>query len=494
VNDTNTLPNVAIVGRPNVGKSALFNRLVGRKIAIVHDQPGITRDRISAICNRGARPFMLWDTGGLAVPQSRDELSAHVRRAAEEALSESDLLLFVVDAKEGLSPIDEELARLLRKSRKPVVLVINKIDNEKHEPLAAEFASLGFEPSFSISAEHDRGISDLLSEIERRLPSPVNIEHRTANIEGQTAIAIVGRPNVGKSSLTNSIVRGARAIVSELPGTTRDAIDILYERDDRKFVFIDTAGIRRRGKRSSSVEVFSVMRAERSIRRADICVLIVDLTMGVTAQDKRIAGLIQRERKAAILVLNKWDLIRPQWNRKQMISRLVDETRARIFFLEFSPVLIASALTGENIDRLFALIEKIRCAARQHIGTGVLNRLLRQAFETNPPPLVRGRRLRLFYAAQARSGKEGHVMEGGAPATPQLAHQTGIPKRARGSSPLQAPEFVLFVNDPQLMNETYRRYLEARIRKTEPYPGLPIILTLRPRTGVRHKRRARRAR
>ena len=256
----NRPPNVAIVGRPNVGKSALFNRLVGRKIAIVHDQPGITRDRISAICNRGARPFTVWDTGGMAVPQSRDELSLQVRRAAEEALRESDLLLFVVDAKEGLSPIDEELARALRKSRKPVVLVINKIDNEKHEPLEAEFDSLGFEPSFSISAEHDRGISDLLEEIERRLPSAPH-DSRTMRYE-TLAVAIVGRPNVGKSSLINSIVRGERAIVSELPGTTRDAVDILYERDARKFVFIDTAGIRRRSKHSSSVEVFCAHHAE----------------------------------------------------------------------------------------------------------------------------------------------------------------------------------------------------------------------------------------
>ena len=436
-------------------------------MAIVHDQPGITRDRISAICTRGERPFTLWDTGGIFGVGER-ELSAQVRRAAEEALSDSDLLLFVVDAKEGLSLIDEELARMLRRSQKPVVLVINKIDNEKHEPLAVEFDSLGFEPSFAISAEHNRGISDLLHEIDRRLPSPANIEHSlpavagTPNIEGHIAIAIVGRPNVGKSSLINSVVRGERAIVSELPGTTRDAVDILYERSGRKFIFIDTAGIRRRGKHSSSVEVFSVMRAERSIRRADVCVLIVDLTMGVTAQDKRIAGLIQRERKAAILVLNKWDLIRPQRNRKQTISRLVDETRARIFFLEYVPVLIASALTGENIDRLFALIEKIRRAARQRIGTGVLNRLLRQAFEANPPPMVKGRRLKLLYATQA-GGKE--------------------------ERQLQSLEFVLFVNDPQLMNETYRRYLESRMRTAQPYPGLPIVLTLRRRTSVRHEDR-----
>src|SRR2546430_13636652 len=434
VNETSALSNVAMVGRPNEGKSALFNRLVGRKIAIVHDQAGITRDRISAICNRGARPFTVWDTGGI-FGVGRRELRAQVRLAAREALRESDIVLCVVDAKEGLSPVDEDLAGTLRKSQKPVVLVINKVDHDKHEPLAAEFDSLGLEPSVSISAEHDRGISKLLTEIERRLPSPVapaDIKHQTSTFEPPLAVAIVGRPNVGKSSLINSIVRGERAIVSELPGTTRDAVDILYESNGRKFVFIDTAGIRRRGKHSSSVEVFSVMRAERSIRRADVCVLIVDLTMGVTAQDKRIAGLIQRERKAAILVLNKWDLIRPQRNRKQMISRLVDETRARIFFLEYVPVLIASALTGENIDRLFALIEKIRRAARQRIGTGVLNRLLRQAFEANPPPMVKGRRLKLLYATQA-GGKE--------------------------ERQLQSLEFVLFVNDPQLMNETYRRYL-----------------------------------
>jgi len=454
ISEPAAIPNVAIVGRPNVGKSALFNRLVGRKIAIVHDQPGITRDRISAICDRGARPFTVWDTGGMAVPQSRDELNVQVHRAAEEALRESDLLLLVVDAKEGLSPVDEELARALRKSQKPVLLVINKIDNEKHEPLAAEFDALGFEPSFSISAEHDRGISDLLGEIERHLPSPPH-NSRVTN-QGSLAVAIVGRPNVGKSSLINSIVRGQRAIVSELSGTTRDAVDILYESDGRKFVFIDTAGIRRRGKHSSSVEVFSVMRAERSIRRADLCVLIVDLTMGVTAQDKRIAGLIQKARKASIVVLNKWDLIRPERNEKKTMSQLIERTLAEIFFLDYAPVLVASALTGENIDNLFALIEKVRLAARHRIGTGILNRLLRQAFEANPAPMIKGRRLKLFYAAQA----------------------SGNPEPA-----VEPPEFVLFVNEPRLLSETYRRYLEARIRKTQPYPGLPIILTLRPRTG-----------
>ena len=471
VNEDYTLPNVAIVGRPNVGKSALFNRLVGRKIAIVHDQPGITRDRLSGTCTRGERPFTLWDTGGI-FGAGESELIQQVRHAVENALRESDLLLFVVDGKEGLSPLDKELARMLRKSQKPVVLAINKIDNEKHDPLAAEFDSLGFDKIISVSAEHDRGISELLDIIEPQLPSPVKVEHPTfiprnrseggPDVNHPIAIAIVGRPNVGKSSLVNSIVRGDRAIVSELPGTTRDAIDIVYRRDDRQFVFIDTAGIRRRGKVSSSAEVFSVMRAERSIRRADVCILVIDLTMGVTAQDKRIAGLIQKARKPAIVVLNKWDLVRPRRGEKKSARQLIEETRSRIFFLNYAPVLITSASTGENVDRLFALIRKIQHAVQKRIGTGVLNRFLRQALEANPPPLVKGRRLKLFYTTQPRNGcRQG--------------------EQARASSALQPPEFVLFVNDPQLMTETYRRYLEARIREAEPYPGLPIILTLRAR-------------
>ena len=499
MNDATPVVNVAIVGRPNVGKSALFNRLVGRKIAIVHDQPGITRDRISAICIRGDRPFTLWDTGGI-FGAGEHELTSQVQRRAEEALRESDLLLFVVDAKEGLSPVDEELARKLRKAHKPVVLVINKIDNEKHEPLAAEFSSLGFERTFAISAEHDRGISDLIDAISSLLPAPPKTGYqppvrRSLGEGGSTinyppiSIAMVGRPNVGKSSLINSIVRGERAIVSELPGTTRDAIDIYYERGVRKFVFIDTAGIRRRGKVSTSAEVFSVMRAERSIRRADICVLIVDLTMGVTAQDKRIAGLIQKARKPAIIILNKWDLVRPKRKEKHAARQVIEETRARLFFLEHAPALITSAMTGENVEKLFALIETIQRAAQKRIGTGVLNRLLRQAFEANPPPLVKGKRLKLFYAAQSRSG--------GLARESFRSLESAESARAKSHSvekPFPLPEFVLFVNDPRLMNETYRRYLEARIRKAEPYPGLPIVLTLRPRTGVRHDQRTRRAR
>jgi GTP-binding protein len=473
-NEINTLPNVAIFGRPNVGKSALFNRLVGQKIAIVHDQPGITRDRLSATCIRGKRPFTLWDTGGI-FGAGESELTQQVERAAENALRESDLLLFVVDAKEGLSPVDGELARLLRKRQKPVVLVINKIDSEKHDPLAAEFGSLGFKKVVSVSAEHDRGMSDLLDAIEQLLPSPSYDPELTIN--DSLAVAIVGRPNVGKSSLINAIVHGQRAIVSDLPGTTRDAIDIVYQRDALRFVFIDTAGIRRRGKVSSSAEIFSVMRAERSIRRADLCVLTIDLTMGVTAQDKRIAGLIQEARKPAIAVLNKWDLVKPRRGEKQWGRELIEEARSRIFFLDYAPVLVTSASTGENVDRLFALIQKVQRAARKRIGTGVLNRLLRQTVEANPPPLVKGKRLKLFYAAQT-TGSNSQTDEMSS-MQPERAPGKARDGKQRGS--LGPVEFILFVNDPSLMNESYRRYLESRIRTAEPYPGLPILLTLRRR-------------
>ena len=454
-----SLPSIAIIGRPNVGKSALFNRLVRRKTAIVHDQPGITRDRISAICDRGQRPFTVWDTGGI-FGAGETELTTQVHRVVGEALRESDLLLFLVDGRDGLTPIDQDLARMLRKSRKPLVLVINKIDNDKHENLAADFDSLGFESSIAISAEHNRGILDLVDLIDRLLPEISDhkaevSDQMSAISEPPIAIAVIGRPNVGKSSLINAIIQSERAIVSELPGTTRDSVDINYERDGQQFRFIDTAGMRRRGKLSSSVEVFSVMRAEKSIKRADLCVLIVDLTSGVTAQDKRIAGLIQEARKGALVVLNKWDLVKPERGRSQTIRELADEARERIFFLDYAPVLIASARTGENVNRLFAMIEKIERGSESRIGTGVLNRLIRSAFAANPPPMVKGKRLKLFYAAQASGSKVRR---------------------------LQSPEIVLFVNDPRLLSRTYARYLEARIREAAPYPGLPIILTLRPRS------------
>ncbi len=450
--------NVAIVGRPNVGKSALFNRLAGRTIAIVHDQPGITRDRLSAICPRGARPFTIWDTGGIGGAGESD-LVTHVRDAADAAMRESDLILFVVDAQQGLTPIDEELARFLRRSRTPVVLVVNKIDDPKHENLEADFARLGFEQSIPMSAAHGRGLQDLLETIDRTLP-PSAVSTPPSAIP-PLSLAIIGRPNAGKSSLINSILRDQRTIVSHLPGTTRDAVDVSYERDGRRFLLIDTAGMRARSKHSSSVEVFSVMRAERTIRRADLCVLVVDLAEGISAQDKRIAGLIQKAEKPCVLVLNKWDLVKPRRDVKGALLRLTKDARERLFFLDYAPILVTSALTGEYVEQLFALIEKVERAAGKRIGTGVLNRLLRKAFTETPPPMVANRRLKLFYAAQT----------------------AGSLKRV-----IDPPEFVLFVNDPKLLGDTYARYLVARLREKQPYPGLPVRLKLRPRSETQPAR------
>jgi len=467
---------VAIVGRPNVGKSALFNRLAGRNIAIVHDQPGITRDRISAVSLRGAEPFTIWDTGGIG-GHGETELLREVRSAADAAMREADVILFIVDAQQGLTPIDQELARLLRRSKRPVVLVVNKIDHPKHEDLDLEFQRLGFE-SVSISAAHGRGIGSLVEAIEERFAGSEVGDQRSevggqrSEVGGQRpevgdqrsegrdqtmlplSLAIVGRPNVGKSSLINAILSDRRTIVSSLPGTTRDAVDISYQRGSERFVLIDTAGIRPRGKHASSVEVFSVMRSERTIRRAALCVLVVDATMGVTAQDKKIGALMQKAHKPSLVVVNKWDLVKPERGAKATLAKLIDETRQRLFFLPYAPILVASALTGENVDRLFSAIRKIRRGAEARIGTGVLNRLLREAFAANPPPLVSNQRLKLFYATQPRS-----------------AEQT-----------LSTPQFVLFVNDPQLLGETYARYLEAQIRAAHPFIGLPLMLNFRPRS------------
>ena len=450
---------VAIVGRPNVGKSALFNRLAGRQIAIVHDQPGITRDRLAAPCTRGRRPFLIWDTGGIGGTGEK-ELAAEVRTAADAAMRESDVILFVVDAQHGLAPVDQELASMLRKSQRPVVLVVNKVDDPKHEDLEADFARLNFEETLSISAAHGRGVSTLLETIDKLLPKDIAKadDGTLPQNKPPVALAIIGRPNAGKSSLINSILRDQRTIVSSIPGTTRDAVDIAYEREGQKFLLIDTAGMRARSKHSTSVEVFSVMRAERTIRRADLCVLVIDVTSGVTSQDKKIAGLIQESRKPSIVVLNKWDLVKPARGAKAAMKELITTARENLFFLDYAPVLIASAATGENVTQLFDMIADVQRAASVRLGTGVLNRMFRAAMDETLPPTIGNKRLKLFYATQS----------------------AGDPERA-----IDPPKFILFVNQPKLLGDTYARFLEGRIRQAEPYPGLPVLLTCRARTQTR---------
>lgn len=447
--------NVAIIGRPNVGKSALFNRLVGRMISIVHDQPGVTRDRIASVCSLGPRPFEIVDTGGIGSDPDPD-FSESTRRGADIAIESADVILFVTDSIDGLTPLDEDLAGRVRGSSKPVVLVVNKVDAEKHEQRVLEFHKLGFDHVLTTSAAHGRGIGSLVERIGDLLP---DAESDETGIGGPPPkLALVGRPNVGKSSLLNAILNDERSTVSEIAGTTRDTVDVQAERDGQSYILCDTAGIRHRSRHNTSVEVFSVMRSEKTIRRADLNILVIDAVEGVTMQDKKIAGLIQKAKKPAIIVLNKWDLVNPGGGHDAALLREhVERVRRGLFFLDYAPVVILSALTGENVRRLFTSVEKVRQHASRRAGTGELNRLLRAAMERQPPPMRSNRRFKLLYAAQAREG---------------------------GRAVIQPPMFVLFVNDPSLPPESYVHFLGARIRAKWEFPGLPILIRLKGREGM----------
>ena len=444
------LPIVAIVGRPNVGKSALFNRLVRRRMAIVHDQPGVTRDRLTADCEIGSVRFTLVDTGGIgsAVDDSFDE---QVRAEADLAMEMANLILLITDGRDGLTPIDRLLARELRGTKKPIIVVVNKIDHPNQTDHETEFSELGFDEVIPVSAAHGRGMTELVERIAAHLPEETT---DTAPPSPALKLAIVGRPNVGKSSLINAILQDRRTIVSEIAGTTRDAIDIPYRRDDKQFVLIDTAGIRSRGKHSSSVEVFSVMRSQKSIERADVCALVIDAVEGVTAQDKKIAGLIQQNEKPCLVVVNKLDLVKPPTRIREFFDAVFRQIRSQLFFLDYAPIDILSAETGENLERLFQSIEKIEAHAERTLGTGQLNRLLQQALEAHPPPARGNRRLKIMYATQIDFER---------------------------TDSIRPPTFLLFVNDPLTLTDDYRRYLEGKIRKKLGYYGLPILFRLRSR-------------
>lgn len=444
---------VAIVGRPNVGKSALFNRLAGRKISIVHDQPGVTRDRLAAECALGRKKFTVVDTGGIgsAVDASFTE---QVRAEVDIALELADVILFVTDVQAGVTPVDAELARVLRRVKKPLVLVVNKVDVEKHRALETEFSRLGFEHVLSISAEHGRGIGELVELAESLLPEAGDDLPEAAARAVPAKIAIVGRPNVGKSSLINAILHDQRTLVSAISGTTRDSVDVPYTRGKNHFILIDTAGIRPRGKVDNSVEVFSVMRAEKSIERADLCVLVIDAAMRVTAQDKKIAGLIQKAQKPCVLVVNKWDLVEIVGDHKEFLHEFMQSIRAELFFVDYAPVVLLSAKTGDNIDRLFRTVTQVREESRQRIGTGVLNRLLQGILTAHPPPLRGGRRFKVLYATQTDSYK---------------------------NEPIPIPRFLLFVNDADALVPAYKKHLDVRLREAAPFTGLPISVQLRGR-------------
>jgi GTP-binding protein len=447
--------HVAIIGRPNVGKSALFNRLAGRRISIVHDQPGVTRDRIGAICKLGQAPFEITDTGGIGSEPDPD-FAESTRDGAFIAMESSDAILFVVDSIDGLTPLDGELATTIRGCAKPVILVVNKVDTEGHEPRFYDFARLGFEHSCSVSAAHGRGIGQLVDVIDFLVPPEEELEEASSEIIPK--LALVGRPNVGKSSLVNSIVKDKRSTVSEIAGTTRDTVDVLAEREGQTYLLLDTAGIRHRSRHNTSVEVFSVMRSEQTIRRADINILVIDATSGVTTQDKKIAGLIQEAKKPAIIALNKWDLVaKGREKDPELLREHTERIRAELFFLSYAPVVILSALTGTNVKRLFTMVEKVRQHSTRRAGTGELNRVLKAAMERQAPPTRGNRRFKVLYAAQAKESSR---------------------------SPVQAPLFVMFVNDPKLIPDSYVNYLCARIRDKWEFPGLPILMRLRGREGA----------
>ena len=447
---------IAIVGRPNVGKSALFNRLARKRISIVHDMPGVTRDRITAECTLGQHPFTIIDTGGIG--SDADATFAEVvETEVQIAIETSDAILFVVDGHDGLTPVDQTIAQRLRKISKPVILVVNKIDHPNHAPFDADFARLGFREMINVSAEHGHGIAQLVEMAEAHLPPPSPEGDDDENAP-PIQIAIVGRPNVGKSSLVNAILEDNRTLVSPISGTTRDAIDIPYRRGNRSYTLIDTAGIRPRGKQENSVEVFSVIRSEKTIRRADLCVLVIDASMGVTAQDKKIAGLIQEAHKPCIIAVNKWDLIKEAkgfGTRKEQLAETLEAVRAELFFVDYAPIILLSALKSEGLSRLFRQIETVRQGAKKRISTGPLNRLIGEAMEHHPPPLKGGKRLKIMYATQ--------------------------PDRHDDNDALPTPSILFFVNRADLMVDAYRKYLENTIRKEMPWPGLPLRFLYRER-------------
>ncbi|HEU5287198.1 MAG TPA: ribosome biogenesis GTPase Der [Candidatus Limnocylindria bacterium] len=425
---------VAIVGRPNVGKSTLFNRLVGERIAIVEDVPGTTRDRIYATTEWRGREFSLIDTGGLEDPRA-GEMEAAVRRQAEAAIAEADVVMFLVDAQSGVLPVEHDVADLLRRSRKPVLLVANKADSWRGEAQSAEFYELGLGTPLTVSAIQGIGTGDLLDAVVERLPP------ETVEVESTDAhIAIVGRPNVGKSSFLNTLVGTERAVVSEIPGTTRDSTDTAFELDGRRVVLVDTAGIRRRGRIEEGIEKYALLRTARALERSDVAILLTDATEGVTAQDVHIAGYALEAAVGLVLAVNKWDVV----DRGAEMTASVEAELAREFhFAPWMPRHFVSAKTGRNVRETLADALRVVDERRRKIPTSELHRLLMEAVEAHPPTPHRGKEVRFTHVTQARG---------------------------------KAPTFVFFVDPSEGVHFTYQRYLENRIRERYPFPGTPIKL------------------
>ncbi|MDO5296444.1 MAG: ribosome biogenesis GTPase Der [bacterium] len=433
-------PLVAIVGRPNVGKSQLFNRLVGKRTAIVQDLPGITRDRIYGVCEWSGRKFAVCDTGGID-PDSTDVLRKQVFRQAQQAVEEADLVLFVVDIRAGIHHLDEAVADVLRRQRKPILLAANKADTLSAEMGLGEFYSLGLGEPLPVSGMHGTSTGDLCDKILQMLPEESGESDST-----DVSIVIVGRPNVGKSSTLNRLIGEERSIVHNEAGTTRDSVDIFMEADGRKIRLVDTAGLRRKAKVDEDVEFYSSKRAAQSLERADVAVLVLDACDGVVAQDKRVAGEIHESGKASIIVVNKWDLVadlaggaaRVQEWKNGFVKRLAKE----LDFMSYAPVLFTSALTGSGTEEILKAALDSADEARRRVATPVLNQVIKEAVALRPPPGYKGEHLKIKYVSQ----------QGGAP-----------------------PTFVLKCNDPRLVHFSYRRYLENQVREAFGFVGTPIV-------------------
>lgn len=434
-------PVVAVVGRPNVGKSTLFNRIVGSRVAIVEDQPGVTRDRLYQDAEWAGRSFTLVDTGGLDF-QENGEINQGVRRQIELAIQEANVVLFVVDARTGLHPDDEDAAALIRRSEKPAVLVANKVENFQSQTQLYEFYRLGLGEPIPVSAAEGLNTGDLLDRLVALLPPEDTDEYPADAVR----IALIGRPNVGKSSLVNTILGEERVIVSKVAGTTRDAIDTPFVRDGKFYVLIDTAGLRRKSKIDGPTEKFSAIRALRAVDRSDVALLVLDAAAGVTEQDKRIAGYAHEAGKAQIIVVNKWDLVPKDGRTMNQFNEMIRES---LSFIQYAPVVYVSALTGQRVPRVLELVDFVAGQHAARLSTPDINKLIKEAVRQNPPPADKNRRLKIMYATQ-----------GG----------------------VKPPKFILFVNDPELMHFSYRRYLENQFRSAYGFEGTPIWFGLRRRT------------
>ncbi|EJO7237178.1 ribosome biogenesis GTPase Der [Listeria monocytogenes] len=432
-------PVVAIVGRPNVGKSTIFNRIVGERVSIVEDVPGVTRDRIYNSAEWLGKEFNIIDTGGIDL--SDEPFLEQIRAQAEIAIDEADVIIFITNGREGVTDADEQVAKILYRSNKPIVLAINKVDNPEMRDQIYDFYSLGFGEPYPISGSHGLGLGDMLDAVRAHFPKEEEEEYPDDTVK----FSLIGRPNVGKSSILNALLGEDRVIVSDIAGTTRDAIDTTYTFDGQDYVMIDTAGMRKRGKVYESTEKYSVLRAMRAIERSDVVLVVINAEEGIREQDKRIAGYVHDAGRAIIIVVNKWDAINKD---EKTINVWTEDIREQFQFLSYAPIVFVSAKTKQRLNNLFPLINQVSDNHSLRVQSSMLNDVISDAVAMNPSPMDKGKRLKIFYTTQVA---------------------------------VKPPTFVVFVNDPELMHFSYERFLENRIREAFPFEGTPIRVIARKR-------------